>query len=560
MPRMAFINYAAGLAGWFRRLVRDQGGNAFLIVAAAVIPLLAVVGGGVDISRGYLARTRLQQACDAGALATRKKIGSTVITDQVIPTDAYAAGRRFFNLNFQDGAYGTSERTFAMTLSRDYTITGTASVKVPTSIMKLFGYDNIPVNVRCAAQFHYANTDIMMVLDTTGSMKDTNAGDSSSKMAVMRKTVKDFYASIESSKTQGTRIRYGFVPYSTNVNVGYLLQSQWIADTTDLETRSAVGSGSSAKWRYRTESTNVSSMKSGASSNLPKGGFINMKIGGTAASPYQLRVDFDGCIEERATYAISDYSRVDLTKARDLDIDAVPISGRPETQWRMMMRDAAYVRAFEITQNFNGSLNISGSWQARASDYSDYYDTNTNYGQAADVGLAACPSEARKLAEMSASEVATYVDGLVPAGSTYHDIGMIWGGRLISPTGLFASENGDVGGRPSMRHLIFLTDGQTDPLEYSYGSYGIEPLSQRRCSTCSKADLTQTIEKRFTYACNQVKNKNVTVWVIGFGTTVNTLMKDCAGTGHWFQASNATQLSDAFAAIAASIGDLRIIK
>ncbi|VWX50519.1 conserved hypothetical protein [Novosphingobium sp. 9U] len=552
-----FLLRARNLREFLQQFRRDQRGNTFLVVAACLIPMLAVIGGGIDISRGYLARTRLQQACDSGVLATRKKIGGTVITTGIIPTDANAAGTRFFNLNFQDGAYGTTDRAFAMTLASDYTINGSASVSVPTSVMKLFSVDILPVSVNCSAQFHYANTDIMMVLDVTGSMNDTNSGDTSSKISVLRQTVKDFYASIESNKTQGTRIRYGFVPYSTNVNVGYLLKSAWVADTSDLESRSQVSTGSGYKWRYKTETVNVSSLKSGSSSNLPKGTSLNMKIGGTASSPTQVAVPFDGCIEERKTYVINDYNNVDLTKARDLDIDAVPDSSNPDTQWHIMLRDVSFLRAYTITQNWNGSLSISGSWQGKGSGYED---SNTNYTAADSVGLAACPAEARKLAEMTSTEVAAYVNSLVAAGSTYHDIGMIWGGRLISPTGIFASENGDVNGRPSMRHLIFLTDGDTAPLEYSYGTYGVEPLSQRRWNSSSSYNLTQTVENRFTYACNQVKNKNVTVWVIGFGTNVTDLMKNCAGSGHWFQAANATQLSNAFAAIAASIGDLRIIQ
>ena len=58
---------------------------------------------------------------------------------------------------------------------------------------------------------------------------------------------------------------------------------------------------------------------------------------------------------------------------------------------------------------------------------------------------------------------------------------MIWGGRLISPTGLFAAENADVSStRPSTRHLIFLTDGETAPRDIAYSSYGMEPLDERR--------------------------------------------------------------------------------
>jgi hypothetical protein len=548
MPCQAAQDRFRRLRRWLRKVARDQRGNTFVIVAAAVIPMLALVGGAIDMGRGYLSKTRLQEACDAGVLATRKKVGSTVITDGVIPDDASKTGWRFFNLNFRDGAYGSTGRTFGMTISPNYTVLGNASAVVPTTIMRLFGVSTLPVSVSCSAQFNYANTDIMMVLDTTGSMADTNPGDSSSKIAVLRQTVKSFYNSVESSKTQGVRVRYGFVPYSTNVNVGFLLKSKWMDDQGAYEGRTAVATsnGRSAKWRYASTSVSFPGWKSGDSDTPVKGGTIYLKMGGSATNPANIAVTFSGCIEERATYVINDYSNVDLTRARDLDIDTEPDSADPTTQWRPVLHEVSWLRA--VTPSFKGY------WYPGTVDYDD------DFMQASSNGYSACPAKARKLAPMASSEVASYVDGLVPAGSTYHDIGMIWGGRLLSPTGLFASENGEINGRPTMRHLIFLTDGDTSALEYSNGAYGVEPLSQRRWNSSSRYNLTQTVENRFAFACDQVRNHNITIWVIGFGTSVTPLLQNCAGSGHWFQASNASQLSDAFAAIAAAIGDLRIIK
>lgn len=52
------------------RLYHNQAGNTLAIVAAGLLPLLGLIGGGVDMSRIYLTKTRMQQACDAGALAT----------------------------------------------------------------------------------------------------------------------------------------------------------------------------------------------------------------------------------------------------------------------------------------------------------------------------------------------------------------------------------------------------------------------------------------------------------------------------------------------------------
>lgn len=97
----------------------------------------------------------------------------------------------------------------------------------------------------------------------------------------------------------------------------------------------------------------------------------------------------------------------------------------------------------------------------------------------------------------------------------------------------------------------------------SYGTYGIEPLDQRRWNPKSPSGgltLTNVVEKRFGVACSEVKKRNITVWVIGFGTKLSPFLTDCAGPGHYFEASNAAQLSDVFNKIATQLGDLRVTK
>lgn len=628
----------AQFAGLFSSLLRDRAGNTMAMIAAALIPLLALVGGGVDMGRSYLSQSRLQQACDAGVLAARKKIGSAAITDGVIPAAAQQAGERFFNLNFADKAYGTTGRDFDMQLETDLSISGEADVVVPTTVMAIFGYTKIPVHVECQAKLNFNNTDIMMVLDTTGSMAETNAGDTEPKIDILRKVVQSFYNQIETAKAPGTRIRYGFVPYSTNVNVGYLLKPNWMVDNWAYHAREQFDTGTKAsvpqysteykyisgtvtadntyvttscpsdtrtwvvlayggnpattetwkydengiaysckyldsgdvevtptvynhhiytwkqtytgtkfeqvyKWKYDRLPFDVSGIKD-LGKNQVKAGTIKGKMAGTPKNPSNSTANFRGCIEERDTYEITDYDNVDFSKALDLDIDRVPNSGSPATQWRPMFHEISWMPKLTIwnTKNF-----VPGT----------VYDT-ADFLVGNDYGLSACPAPSRKLATMTSAQMSTYVKSLNPAGSTYHDIGMIWGGRLISPTGLFASENADLPGAPSSRHMIFLTDGITAPLDLSYGTYGIEPLDKRRWSPSSSLTLTQTVEKRFAVACNEVKKRNVTVWVIGFGTTLNPVMTECAGPGRFFTAKNATELNTVFAKIAATMGDLRV--
>ena len=137
---------------------------------------------------------------------------------------------------------------------------------------------------------------------------------------------------------------------------------------------------------------------------------------------------------------------------------------------------------------------------------------------------------------------------------------MIWAARLISPTGLFADENADVDSKTTGRHIIFLTDGQTESYDIAYGAYGVEPLDKRRWSPSSPISLNDTVEKRFSVACAEAKRRNITVWVIGFGITLNDTMKTCAGDGHHFEADGAAALQDVFSKIAGQMGDLRISK
>ena len=47
----------------------------------------------------------------------------------------------------------------------------TASTRIPTSIMHMFGFESLPLNVTCDASLNFVNTDVMLVLDVTGSME-----------------------------------------------------------------------------------------------------------------------------------------------------------------------------------------------------------------------------------------------------------------------------------------------------------------------------------------------------------------------------------------------------
>jgi hypothetical protein len=170
-----------------------------------------------------------------------------------------------------------------------------------------------------------------------------------------------------------------------------------------------------------------------------------------------------------------------------------------------------------------------------------------------------CPYQAQLLSTMNQSAFYSYADALLAAGSTYHDIGMLWGLRLSSPEGpwadtvIIAPTNG---GKVS-RHIIFMTDGQMEPSTTIQSSYGIE-WHDRRVTDDGQTNQAARHTMRFRAICDNAKDKGFRIWVIAFGSSLTTDLTYCASSNSSFLATNATQLNSAFQEIAKNVGELRV--
>ncbi len=251
---------ANDLRGILSRLLKNEAGNVIAIMAAAVVPVIGLVGGGVDMSRLYLAQTRLQAACDAGSLMGRKVMAGGQWADYGGRANTQAV--RAFNANFEPGAFGTGAVSKSFTESAGK-VTGTASVVVPMALMQVFGKGPQTINVSCSSEMRIPNSDVMFVLDTTGSMDRAADGGSVSgtnpaKITELKLATKCFYETLTQrniddvtatqcgettdpveTDSNTSQIRFGFVPYSINVNVGRLLPLDYIANTWNYQSREA---------------------------------------------------------------------------------------------------------------------------------------------------------------------------------------------------------------------------------------------------------------------------------------------------------------------------------
>ncbi len=607
-------------SSFLQSLARNRSGNTLVMMAAFTIPLVILAGAGIDIGRQFLVKTRLQQACDAGALAGRKTMTAT--TGTALDTNSAAQAQLFFSSNFRSGWMGSSAVSFTPTRTNDSQVTATATATVPMTLTRMFNNNSVVQTVSCTARFDIGDTDIMFVLDTTGSMADSTSGCSagsavsytrpdgttgyripectSSKMAGLRTAVLSFYDTLAAHASPAAHVRYGFVTYTSTVNAGLLLPASYIVDSYGYNTRQLIGDADYGTATTSTPAAASSAACSALAVRAPTTGYTatgtavqktaswnsstnvctitgqpkkpnwrygkytqdtsQFKLGSAIADPSVVTggtTKWQGCIEERDTTVTTTFNQNSLPA--DLNPDTVPTSDA--TRWRPLWPDVTYFRGNVMSpstvDNSGSSTNPYGDTTS-TSAAGAYTNVSDGFTQSAQ--LLSCGKPAKRLAVMTRTEVSNFVNAtdFVPIGYTYHDTGMIWGTRLISPTGIFASDTAAWPGNTSpARYIVFMTDGAMNPNSNVYGMYGLE-YYDKRIAGSTGTSLTTYHNARFVAECAAAKARNITVFVIGFGQALTTEMTNCASPGSAFYASSNSALQDAFNSIALNVAALRL--
>jgi Flp pilus assembly protein TadG len=555
-PKRAVLRGLRGL----RHLCGDQRGNVLILWAVFLIPLIGVVGSAIDIGRGYVTRNQMQTACDAAALAGRRAMSSASV-DSAVQAEAL----KFFNFNFAQGLFGSATFTPSVTSASNskQTVVISAATTVPTTFMRMFGFTTLPVSVTCNASQDFVNTDIVLVLDTTGSMaQKATATDSSTKIVALKAAVLALYDQLSDVQTQlqasGLRLRYGVVPYASAVNVGqairsantgYMVSGNWNYQSRKLNTVTNSSSNACSAisnstynsltkncsyFSYSQRSIDVSSYVTGA--NVDAGAIVGTGDS-TGAKPASAQVSnyvtWAGCVEERQTVQMASNAASIPSGAYDLDIDLIPYDD--STRWRPYWPEVEYT-------SYKDSIYSSDVYKPQY----------------------ACPSPAAPMQIFSRAALSTYLDTLNPDGGTYHDNGMMWGARWDSSNGIFGANNPETyNAMPVKKYIIFMTDGLFDT-GYStlYSSYGVEQLDARVTpggGASNENDQLARHKQRFALLCSKAKSMGYSVWVIGFATTLDSSLTNCASTPS--QASTSADqaaLLAKFVEIGKNIGALRL--
>jgi Flp pilus assembly protein TadG len=185
---------------------RSERGNVAMMFAAASIPLVLASGGMVDFARIYYAKTDLQDALDATALALSKTAPTTPTAQ--LPADA----QQVFAANFHDtDVEGLSLDPSYSSVGPTLTVTGNLNVHM--YFMGLIGMNQVPVSASSTVVWGETRLRVALVLDNTGSMAQ------SGKMTALKAATHALLTQLQTAAQKPGDVYVSIIPFSRDVSV-----------------------------------------------------------------------------------------------------------------------------------------------------------------------------------------------------------------------------------------------------------------------------------------------------------------------------------------------------
>lgn len=147
-----------------RKLFAHSGGNIALSFALLLVPLITAVGMSLDYVRAYNIRTKMQSNLDTALLAAVKSVGT--LDDDAIEEQI----KNWFAAQTEEDETGYSLGNIDIDTSNQE-ITASATLTVPTTLLKVANIDSIDVGVSTSvAGPGESYLNVYIVLDKSASM------------------------------------------------------------------------------------------------------------------------------------------------------------------------------------------------------------------------------------------------------------------------------------------------------------------------------------------------------------------------------------------------------
>jgi Flp pilus assembly protein TadG len=190
------------------RFLRAREGNVATMFAFAIIPVIGLTGAAVDYSRAASARTGLQAAIDATALAMAKLAPTLTQSELQQKTTAY------FNAMFSHPEAKNIVITPTYSTTGGSQLTIAVSGSVDTTFTKILGFNSLDIGSTSTVKWGNTRLRVALVLDNTGSM--AMAG----KIEALKTATNGLLTQLKTAATTNGDVYVSIIPFVKDVNVG----------------------------------------------------------------------------------------------------------------------------------------------------------------------------------------------------------------------------------------------------------------------------------------------------------------------------------------------------
>lgn len=194
-----------GYSATMKNFLKSNLGVAAVVFGITVPLLVTGVGVSVDLAQSYLVRERLSHAVDAAALAAAASSSDD-------PDEIEEKVNDFIEANYPPDKVG-----FTMDIDVEQSgdvLSVNATARLDTAFMKVVGQPHVDVYVESEVQREVKAIEVVLVMDTTGSMSTNN------NIATLRTAAANFVNTMFSRTNDIEYLKIGLVPFSSSVNVG----------------------------------------------------------------------------------------------------------------------------------------------------------------------------------------------------------------------------------------------------------------------------------------------------------------------------------------------------
>lgn len=483
-----------------------------LIFAIALLPLTAATGAAIDLNRAFIVEQRLERALDAAGLA----VGTApTATD----AEMKALAQSFFDANYDDAETGVPSEVLAVSANGRITLSATA--ELPTTIMKVVGYDTMTVSSKVEIVRESKSLEIAMVLDNTGSMA------SNGKIGALRTAAEDLVKIMFGDQENPPLLRMALVPFVTAVNIK--------SDGFDMNWMDQNGDS-----RFHGENFDPNK---GPTNHFTL--FNNIK-----------NTSWKGCVEMRP----EPYDT----------LDTAPSAGNADTLFVPYFWPDGSDKDNDYKNDYTDD-ETNGNGPKRQRNGGKYTNANISVDETPSSTKGPNRSCARPLVPLTNSKTTLLTE--IDAMAAWYDSGtniaegLAWGWRVLSPGEPF-TEGKSYSDPDVQKAIILLTDGNNEIVSQNtdnnsdYTSFGF--VGTGRLGVTSRSAARDIVDDKVAEMCGRVKDEGVRVYTITFQLNSSSLaevFRDCASEPElYFNSPSNEELKRTFQAIAFDLSNLRIAR